>query len=172
MFTHFLGDREQDQMPHQLVSAMNVGCPGEMTAVSHGMTAKAMEVKTEEVQMMIGTAESDMVQGVQSKMDTGITMMIEVDSQEMINTGNREGSGDGRDRGQWTQGMAEMKSDVEWDDYPSAYSPIRDIPWLPCSRACLVYADQIRAGSRSALEFWWWSIRWFGTGAVGLLGAC
>jgi hypothetical protein len=67
---------------------------------------------------------------------------------------NREGSGDHRDRGRWTQGMAEMKSDVEWDDYPSAYPFIRDIPWLPCSSACSVYADQARAGSRSALEFW------------------
>ncbi len=130
MFTHFLGDREQDQMPRQLVFAMNVGCPGEMTAASHGMTAKVMEVKTEEVQMMIGTATSDMVQRVQSEMDTGITMMIEVGSQGMINTGNREGSGDGRGRGrgQWTQGMAEMKSDVEWDDYPMAYPFIRDVP--------------------------------------------
>jgi hypothetical protein len=128
MFTHSLGDREQDQMPRQLVFAMNVGCPGEMTAASHGMTAKVMEVKTEEVQMMIGTATSDIVQRVQSEMDTGITMMIEVGLQGMINTGNREGSGDGRDRGQWTQGMAEMKSDVEWDDYPMAYPFIRDIP--------------------------------------------
>jgi hypothetical protein len=128
MFTHFLGDREQDQMPRQLVFAMNVGCPGEMTAVSHGMTAKVMEVKTEEVQMMIGTAASDMVQRVQSEMDTGITMMIKVGSQGMIDTGNREGSGDGRGRGQWTQGMAEMKSDVEWDDYPMAYPFIRDYP--------------------------------------------
>jgi hypothetical protein len=160
MFRHFLGDREQDQMPHQLAFAMNVGCPGEMTAASHGMTAKVMEVKTEMVQMMIGTAASDMAQGVQSEMDTGITMMIEVGSQGMINTGNRKESGDGRDRdrGQWTQGMAEMKSDVEWDDYPLAYLLIRNIPWLPYSRACLVYANQTRAGSRSALEFWCWSI--------------
>jgi hypothetical protein len=114
MFTHFLGGREQDQMPRQLVFAMNVGCPGEMTAGSHGMSAKVMEVKTEEVQMMIGTAASDMVvQGVQNEMDTGIIMMIDVGSQGMINTGNRGGSGDDRDRGQWTQGMAEMTSDVE-----------------------------------------------------------
>jgi hypothetical protein len=151
MFTHFLGDREQVQMPYQLVFAMNVGCPGEMTAASHGMTAKVMEVKTEVVQMMLWTAARDMIQGTQSEMDTGITMMIEVGSQGMINTGNREGSGDGRGRGQWTQGMAEMKNDVEWDDYPSAYLLICDIPWLP-------YADQTRAGSRSALGFWCWSI--------------
>jgi len=91
---------------------MNVGCPGEMTA-ANGMTATALKVETEEVQMMIGTAASDMLQGVQSEMDTDMT---EVGSQGMINTGNREGSGDGRDRGQWTQGTAEMKSDVEWDD--------------------------------------------------------
>jgi len=125
MFTHFLGDREQDQMPRQLVFAMNVGCPGEMTAATHGMTAKVMEVKTNEVQMMTGTAASDMVQGVQSEMDTGITIMIGAGSQGMINTENREGSGDGRDRGQRTQGMAEMKSDVEWDDYPSVYHLMR-----------------------------------------------
>ncbi len=101
---------------------MNVGCPGEMTAVNRGMTAKVMEVNTEGVQKMIGTATSDMVQGVQNEMDTCITMMIEVGSQGMINTGNHEGSGDGRDRdhGQWTQGMAEMRSDVEWDDTPLA----------------------------------------------------
>ena len=141
-------------MPRQLVFAMNVGCPGEMTA-TNGMTAKALKVKTEEVRMMIGTAESDMVQGVQSEMDAGMTMMTEVGSQGMIDTGNREGSGDGRGRGQWTNGMAEMKSDVEWDDNPTAYPFIRDNPWLrsPCSRVCLVYADQTRAGSRSALEF-------------------
>ena len=151
MFTHFLGDREQDQMPHQLVFAMNAGCPGGMTAASHGMTAKVMEVKAEVVQMMIRTAARDMIQGTQSEMDTGMTMMIEVGSQGMINTGNREGSGDGRGRGQWTEGMAEMKSDVEWDDYPSAHLLICDIPWLP-------YADQTRAGSRSALEFWCWPI--------------
>jgi hypothetical protein len=64
-------------MPRQLVFAMNVGCPGVMTAASHGMTAKGLEVKTGEVQMMIGIANG-MVQGVQSEMDTGITMMIEV----------------------------------------------------------------------------------------------
>ena len=101
---------------------MNVGCPGEMTAVNRGMTAKVMEVNTEGAQKMIGTATSDMVQGVQNEMDTCITMMTEVGSQGMINTGNHEGSGDGRDRdhGQWTQGMAEMRSDVEWDDTPLA----------------------------------------------------
>jgi len=122
MFTLFLGDREQGQTLRQLVFAMNVGCPGEMTAVNRGMTAKVMEVNTEGVQKMIGTATSDMVQGVQNEMDTCITMMIEVGSQGMINTGNHEGSGDGRDRdhGQWTQGMAEMRSDVEWDDTPLA----------------------------------------------------
>lgn len=121
-------------MLRQLVFAMIVGCPGEMTAASHGMTANVMEVMTEEVQMMIGTAASDMVQGVQSEMDTGITMMIEVGSHGMINTGNCEGSGDGHDRGQRTQGMAEMRSDVEWDDYPSVYPLTRDIPWIPRSR--------------------------------------
>jgi len=122
MFTLFLGDREQGQTLRQLVFAMNVGCPGEMTAVNRGMTAKVMEVNTEGVQKMIGTATSDMVQGVQNEMDTCITMMTEVGSQGMINTGNHEGSGDGRDRdhGQWTQGMAEMRSDVEWDDTPLA----------------------------------------------------
>lgn len=124
MFTPFLGDREQDQMPRQLVFAMNVGCPGEMTA-ANGMTAKAMKVKTGGVQMMIGTAVSDMVQGVQSEMDTGISLMTEVGSQGMINTGNRDGSGDGRDRGRWTEGMAEMKSDVELDDHQ------RHIPSFP-----------------------------------------
>jgi hypothetical protein len=129
MFKPFLGDREQDPMPRQLVFAMNVGYPGEMTA--NGMTAKAIKVKTGEVQMMIGTAASDMVQGVQSEMDTVSTMMTEVGSQGMINTGNLKGCGDGRDRGQWTQGIAEMKSDVEWDDYPTAYPFIRDTPWLP-----------------------------------------
>lgn len=155
MFMPFLGDREQDQMPRLLVFATNVGCPGEMTA-ANGMTAKAMEVKTEAVQMMIGTAASDMVQGVQSEMNTGTTMMTEADSQGMISTGNLKGSGDGRDRdrGQWTKGIAEMKSDVEWDDYPTTYPFIRNIPWLPCSRACLVYADQTRAGSHNALECW------------------
>lgn len=122
MFTLFLGDREQGQTLRQLVFAMNVGCPGEMTAVNRGMTAKVMEVNTEGVQKMIGTATSDMVQGVQNEMDTCITMMTEVGSQGMINTGNHEGSGDGRDRdrGQWMQGMAEMRSDVEWDDTPLA----------------------------------------------------
>jgi len=122
MFTLFLGDREQGQTLRQLVFAMNVGCPGEMTAVNRGMTAKVMEVNTEGAQKMIGTATSDMVQGVQNEMDTCITMMIEVGSQGMINTGNHEGSGDGRDRdrGQWMQGMAEMRSDVEWDDTPLA----------------------------------------------------
>lgn len=139
MFTHFLGDREQDQMPCQLVFAMNVGCPGEMTAASHGMTVKVMGVKTEEVQMMIRTAASDMVQGVQSVMDTDITMVIEVGFQGMINTGNREGNRDGRGRGQRTQGMAEMRSDVEWDDYPSVYPLTRDIPWFPCSLFTCVF---------------------------------
>jgi hypothetical protein len=115
MLTPFLGDQEQDPMLRQLVFAMNVGRPGEMTAAD-GMTAKAMKVKTEEVRMMIGTAASDMVQGAQSEMDTVTTMMTEVGSQGVVNTGNRKGSGDGRDRGQWTQGMAEMKNDVEWDD--------------------------------------------------------
>jgi hypothetical protein len=99
-----------------------------MTAARHGMTGKFMEVKTEDAQMMIRTAASDMVQGVQSEMDTGITMMIEVGSQGMINTGSREGSGDGHDRAQRTQGMAEMKSDVEWDNYRMAYPFIHDIP--------------------------------------------
>jgi hypothetical protein len=117
-------------MPRQLVFAMNVGCPGEMTA-ANGVTAIAMKVKTE-VQMMIGTAASDMVQGVQSEMDPGITMMTEVDSQGMINTGMREGSGDGRGRGQWTRGTAEMKNDVEWDDYLTAYPSIRDILIAVC----------------------------------------
>jgi hypothetical protein len=149
MFTHFLGDREQDQMPRQLVFAMNVGCLGEMTAASHDTTAKVMEAKTEEVQMMIGTAASDMVPGVQSEMDVVLTMMIEVGCQGMINTR----SGDGRDRGQRTRGMAGMKSDVEWDDYPSVYPLIRDIPGLSRSRACLVYADQTGADSRRVLEF-------------------
>jgi hypothetical protein len=147
MFTHFLGDREQDQMLHHLVFVMNVSCPGEMTAVSHGMTAKAMEIKTEEVQMMIGSAASGMVKGARSEMDTGITMMIKVASQGMINTGNRERIGDDRDRGQRTQGIGEMKSDAEWNDYTWPYLFIRDIPLLPCSRACLVYAGQTRAGS-------------------------
>ena len=139
MFTDFLGNREQDQMPRQLVFAMIVGCPGEMTVASHGMTVKVMEVKTEEVQTMTGTATSDIVQRVQSEMNTGITMMIEVGSQGMTNTGNREGCGDGRDRGQWTPGMAEMTSDVEWDDYSPTCPFIRAIPRLPCSRGRLVY---------------------------------
>jgi hypothetical protein len=82
-----------------------------MMAASPGIPAKVMEVKTERVSKMIGTVASGMVQGVESEMDTGI--MIEVGLQGMINTGNREGSSDGRDRDQWTQGMAEMKSDVE-----------------------------------------------------------
>lgn len=151
MFTPFLGDREQDPMPPQLVFAMNVGCPGEMTTAD-GMIAKAMKVKAEEVQMMIGTTASDTVQGVQSEMDTVTTMMAEVGSQGTISTGNPKGTGDGHDRGQWTQGMAEMKSDVEWDDHPTAYPFIRDTPWLPCSRVCLVYAGQTKADSRSALE--------------------
>ena len=152
MFTLFLEDREQDQMPRQLVFAMNVGCPGEMTAASHGMTAKVIEVKTEEVQMMIGTATSDMVQGVQNEMDTGITMVIEVGSQGiMINIGNREGSGDGR--GQRTQGVAEMRSDVEWDDYPSVYPLTRDIPWFPCSLFTCVWSMLIEPG-RALVTRW------------------
>jgi hypothetical protein len=39
--------------------------------------------------------------------------MIEVGLQEVIATGSRDGSGDGRDRGQW---KPEMKSDAEWVD--------------------------------------------------------
>ena len=117
--------------------------------------------------MMIGTAVGDMVQGVQSEMDTGITMMIEVGSRGTIHTRNREESGDGRDRdrGQWTQGMAEMKSDVGWDDH-------RHIPWVPCSGARLV-----KPGLALRLVARWSSgdgpfDDGFGTGAVGLLGAC
>jgi hypothetical protein len=77
------------------------------------MPAKVVEVKTRRILNMIGTAVIGMVQGVQSEMNTVI--MIEAGSQEMTNTGNRDGS-DGRDRGQWRQGMAEMKNDVEWVD--------------------------------------------------------
>lgn len=53
-------------------------------------------------------------------MGTGTTMVIEVGPQGTINTGNREGSGDGRgrDRGQWRQEMAETKNDVGWVDTP------------------------------------------------------
>src|SRR5258708_4833429 len=143
MFTHFLGDREQGQTQRQLVFAINVGFPGEMTAATRGMTAKVMEAKTGEIQEMVGTAASDMVQGVQGEMNAGITMMIEGGSQGMIDTKNHGGSGDGRDRGQWTQGMVETKSDVEWDDIPLAYPFIRDILWLPtkASLGALEFSD-------------------------------
>jgi hypothetical protein len=141
MFKHFLGDREQGQMQRQLVFAMNVDFPGEMTAATRGMTTKVMETKTGEIQKMIRTAASDMVQGVQGEMNAGITMMIEGGSQVMIDTKNHEGSGDGRDRGQWTQGMVETKSDVEWDD----------IPWhIPSSAISSGFQPRFSLG---ALEF-------------------
>jgi hypothetical protein len=96
--------------------------PGEMKTASRGMPAKVMQAKTE----MIGTAASGMVQGVQSEMNVG---MIGVGSKGMINTGNHEGSGDGRGRGQWMQEMTEMKSDVEWVDTPVCIS--RPPSWIP-----------------------------------------
>jgi hypothetical protein len=49
-------------MPRQLAFATNVG-PGEMTAASRGMPAKVMEVKTERILKMMGTAAIGMVQG-------------------------------------------------------------------------------------------------------------
>jgi hypothetical protein len=94
-----------------------------MTTASRGIHAKVMGVKTEETQGMIGTDASGMVQGVQSEMES-ITMAIKVGSQGMIDTGNREESGDGRGRGQWMQEMTETKSDVEWVDNPFAYPSI------------------------------------------------
>lgn len=89
-----------------------------MTDVNRGMPAKVMEVRTERI------PASGMARGVQSEMDGGIAMVIEVGPQGTINTGNREGSGDGRgrDRGLWMQGMAEMKSDVAWFDTPVCMS--------------------------------------------------
>jgi hypothetical protein len=119
---HILGNLERGQTPCQLAFATNVGL-GEMTTASRGIHAKVMGVKTEETQGMIGTDASGMVQGVQSEMES-ITMAIKVGSQGMIDTGNREESGDGRGRGQWMQEMTETKSDVEWVDNPFAYPSI------------------------------------------------
>src|SRR5258708_34582387 len=103
MFTHFLGDREQGQTQRQLVFAINVGFPGEMTAATPGMTAKAMEARTGEIQEMVGTAASDMVQGVQGETNAGITMMIEAGSKGRLDTKNHGGSGDAADSGRGRQ---------------------------------------------------------------------
>ena len=65
---------------------------------------------------MIGMPATDIVQEVQSEVDAGATMRIEAGSREMKYTRRHCGSADGRDRGQWGQGMMEMKSDVEWAD--------------------------------------------------------
>jgi len=114
---------------------------------------------------MIGAAASGMVQGVQSEMDMRITMMIKVGSRGMINTGNHEGCGDGRGRGPWTQGMAEMKSDVEWDEilWESFCHPRYPLASL------IVWSTLIKPGL--ALECWSSSDGPF-NGLAPLLGAC
>lgn len=113
----FLRDQEQGQTPYQLVFARN-DRPGEMMmAANRDRAAEITEVRNErEQRMMTGTVVIDIVQEVQSKMDVGITMGIEAGSQATINIENHGESGDGHDHGQWTQGGAEMRNDVEWID--------------------------------------------------------
>jgi hypothetical protein len=83
MLMRFLGDREQDPTPYQLVFEMNVN-PGEMTmAAGRIKPAKVTRARTERDSGMIGMAATDIVQEAQSEVEAAVTMRIEAGSQGM-----------------------------------------------------------------------------------------